>query len=66
MLVLTRKLNQAVVIGDDVRVVVVSIDRDQVRLGITAPKSVSVHRAEVYTRIQEGAAFEPEAEAAGE
>jgi len=47
MLVLTRKLNQAIVIGDDVRIVIVSIDRDQVRLGIEAPKSIPVHRAEI-------------------
>jgi carbon storage regulator len=54
MLVLTRKPNQAIVIGDDVRIVVVSVDRDQVRLGIEAPREVSVHRAEVYEEIQRG------------
>src|ERR1700692_4205163 len=54
MLVLTRKPNQAIVIGDDVRVVVVSVDRDQVRLGIEAPREISVHRAEVYEAIQRG------------
>jgi carbon storage regulator len=47
MLVLSRKLNQAILIGEDVRVVIVSIDRDQVRLGIEAPRSVPVHRAEI-------------------
>ena len=52
MLVLTRKPNQAIVIGDDVRIVVVSVDRDQVRLGIEAPREVTVHRAEVYEEIQ--------------
>ncbi len=51
MLVLTRKPKQAIVIGDDIRIVVVSIDRDQVRLGIDAPRQVSVHRAEVYEEI---------------
>ncbi len=51
MLVLTRKPNQAIVIGDDVRVFVVSVDRDQVRLGIEAPRDVTVHRAEVYEEI---------------
>ncbi len=56
MLVLTRKPNQAIVIGDDVRVVVVSVDRDQVRIGIEAPRDVSVHRAEVYEEIRGGAA----------
>jgi carbon storage regulator len=54
MLVLTRKPNQAIVIGDDIRIVVVSVDRDQVRLGIEAPREVSVHRAEVYEEIQRG------------
>lgn len=51
MLVLTRKPNQAIVIGDDIRIVIVSIERDQVRLGIEAPRDVSVHRAEVYEEI---------------
>jgi carbon storage regulator len=51
LLVLTRKPNQAIVIGDDIRIVVVSIDRDQVRIGIEAPRDVSVHRAEVYAEI---------------
>lgn len=52
MLVLTRKPNQAIVIGDDVRVVVVSVEGDHVRLGIEAPREVAVHRAEVYEEIQ--------------
>jgi carbon storage regulator len=56
MLVLTRKLNQAIMIGDDVKLVVVAIDRDQVRIGIEAPRSVSVHRAEVYEEIARTAA----------
>jgi carbon storage regulator len=47
MLVLTRKVNQAIVIGDDVRVVVVAIEGDQVRLGIEAPRNVAVDRSEV-------------------
>ena len=51
MLVLTRKPNQAIVIGDDIRIVIVSVDRDQVRIGIEAPREVSVHRAEVYQEI---------------
>ena len=47
MLVLTRKTNQAIVIGEDVRIVVVAIERDQVRLGIEAPREVAVDRSEV-------------------
>jgi carbon storage regulator len=52
MLVLSRKLNQSIVIGDDVNIVVVSIDRDTVKLGIEAPRSIPVHRAEVYEEIR--------------
>jgi carbon storage regulator len=56
MLVLSRKLNQAIMIGDDVRIVVVSVDRDQVKLGIEAPREISVHRSEVYEEIKQSAA----------
>ena len=59
MLVLTRKPNQAIVIGDNIRVFVVSVDRDQVRLGIEAPRDVTVHRAEVYAEIQQETTAEP-------
>jgi carbon storage regulator len=53
MLVLTRKPNQSIVIGDDVRIVVVSIERDHVKLGIEAPRDVAVHRAEVSEKIKQ-------------
>jgi len=52
MLVLTRKKNQSIIIADDIEVVVVDIKGDQIKLGIKAPKSVSVHRKEVYEEIQ--------------
>jgi carbon storage regulator len=52
VLVLSRKLNQAIMIGDNVRIVVVSVDRDQVKLGIDAPREIPVHRSEVYDEIQ--------------
>ncbi|HEY1729988.1 MAG TPA: carbon storage regulator CsrA [Candidatus Baltobacteraceae bacterium] len=52
MLVLSRKLNQAIMIGDDVRIVVVAVDRDQVKLGIDAPRAIAVHRSEIYDEIQ--------------
>jgi carbon storage regulator len=52
MLVLSRKLNQSIIVGDDVRIVVVAVDRDTVKLGIEAPRSISVHRSEVYEEIQ--------------
>jgi len=52
MLVLSRKMNQSIMIGDNVRIVVVSVDRDQVKLGIEAPREVPVHRSEIYEEIQ--------------
>lgn len=52
MLVLTRKLNESVIIGDDIAVTVVAVEGDQVKLGITAPREVSIHRQEVYEQIK--------------
>jgi len=52
MLVLTRKVNESIVINDDIEVTIVEIKGDHVKLGITAPKDVSVHRKEVYLAIQ--------------
>lgn len=52
MLVLTRRANQSIVIGRDVTVTVLEIRGDQVRLGITAPRSVSVHREEVWVELE--------------
>jgi carbon storage regulator len=51
MLVLTRKVNQSIVIGDNVEIVVLEVRGEQVRIGIKAPKNVSVHRKEVYEVI---------------
>ncbi|MGL6073700.1 MAG: carbon storage regulator CsrA [Fimbriiglobus sp.] len=51
MLVLSRKKNESIVINNDVIITVVEIRGDKVRLGIVAPKDVSVHREEVYTAI---------------
>lgn len=51
MLILTRKVGESIVIGDDVTVTVVEASRDQVRLGVDAPRHVSVHREEVYAQI---------------
>ena len=52
MLVLTRRAGESIVIGDDVRVVVLDVRGETVRLGIEAPRSVQVHRAEVYAEVQ--------------
>lgn len=52
MLVLTRKTNQSIMIGDDVEVTVLSVSGDKVRVGITAPRDVPVFRKEVYLSIQ--------------
>jgi carbon storage regulator len=51
MLVLTRKVSQSIIVGDDVEVVVLEVRGEQVRLGIRAPKSVTVHRKEIYEQI---------------
>lgn len=53
MLVLTRKVHQSIVIGDEVEVVVLEVRGEQVRLGIRAPKHVAVHRKEIYEQIHD-------------
>lgn len=53
MLVLTRKLGESIVIGNHVRVTVLDMQGKQIRLGIDAPSEVSVHRGEVYERIEQ-------------
>lgn len=52
MLVLTRKDQQSIMIGDDIKVMVISNDGSKVRLGIQAPADVPVHRTEIYLEIQ--------------
>ena len=52
MLVLTRKKDEAIKIGDDIELTVISINGDQVKLGIQAPKHIEIHRKEVYVAIQ--------------
>lgn len=53
MLALTRKRGESIIIGDDIEVVVIGIQNDQVKLGIVAPKDISIHRKEIYERIQD-------------
>lgn len=52
MLVLTRRINQAIRVGEDVTVTILDINGTQVRIGISAPRDVAVHREEIYERIQ--------------
>ena len=52
MLILTRKDGQSLKINDDITVTVLGVSGNQVRIGVNAPKDVSVHREEVYERIQ--------------
>ncbi len=58
MLVLTRHSNQSIMIGDDVIVTVLEVKGDQVRLGIAAPRSVDVHREEVFVALRRSRARE--------
>ena len=53
MLVLTRRANQSIMIGHDIVVTVLEVRGDQVRIGIKAPRSVDVHREEVFAALQE-------------
>lgn len=67
MLILTRRVGESLMIGDDINVTVLSIRGNQVRIGVNAPKNVSVHREEIYERIRheadegETSAEDPEA-----
>ena len=52
MLILTRRVGESVVIGDDIGVTILGVKGNQVRIGVTAPKDVTVHRQEIYERIK--------------
>lgn len=52
MLVLTRRIQETLIIGDDIKITVLGISRGQIRIGIDAPPEVSIHREEIYNRIK--------------
>ena len=54
MLVLTRKVDESIIIGDNIKITVVDIRGDQAKIGIEAPQEISVHREEVYLEMQGG------------
>ena len=60
MLILTRRVGESLMIGDDVTITVLGVKGKQVRIGVNAPKEVAVHREEILNRIEEAAAEERE------
>ncbi|MBE65190.1 MAG: carbon storage regulator [Gammaproteobacteria bacterium] len=60
MLILTRRIGETLMVGDDVTITVLGVKGNQVRIGVNAPKDVAVHREEIYQRIQKEKSGEDE------
>lgn len=60
MLILTRRIGETLIIGDDVKITVLGVKGNQVRVGVDAPKDVAVHREEIYDRIQKEKNVDPD------
>ncbi len=52
MLILTRRVGESLIIGDDIVINIIGVKGNQIRIGVNAPKEISVHREEIYNRIQ--------------
>jgi carbon storage regulator len=59
MLILTRRIGETIIIGDDVHITVLGVNGNQVRVGVNAPKETPVHREEIYHKIQREKDIEP-------
>ncbi len=62
MLILTRRVGESLMVGDDITVTVLGVKGNQVRIGVNAPRDVAVHREEIYNRIQDGGEGAPKKE----
>jgi carbon storage regulator len=60
MLILTRRVGESVMVGTEVTVTVLGVKGNQVRLGVNAPKEVAIHREEIYERVKDEKAQQPE------